>query len=295
MMRGVHAPLSDAHHDDLDARYELLDRIGQGGAALVYRARQRSTGQDVAIKVLRQVTNNAESDRQEWRARFRREMNLLGQLRHPNIVRLIDAGAVSDGRMYLVTELVDGQTLARLIDDEGPLSLARTRPLLLQVLDALAGAHERGLVHRDIKPQNIMVSRSGLSSRATLLDFGVATITEAHRPEGFEALTLAGAVVGTLSYVAPEVLSGEPATPASDLWAWGLVLLECLTGDVVYGGGAGRAALVKLLGPQPVPIPDELAAAPIGEVLGAVLQKDPARRAQSAAEVYRALERCPLG
>ena len=280
--------------DGLEGRYELLDRLGEGGFAVVYRARQLSTGQLVAIKVMRRHADGTEEDRRSNAARFRREMGLLSQLRHPHIVRLIDAGSLDDGRTYIATDLVEGQTLADLASARGPLPLAELRPWMLQVLDALAAAHGRGLVHRDIKPHNVMISAGGLVPHATLLDFGVATIAEGHRPEGFEALTVSGTLVGTLGYMAPELLAGAPAGPATDLFAWGLVLLECLTGDSAFGGRPPPAIAAGLLSPQPIPIPAEIAVAPIGALLSSVLDKDPTRRPQSAAEVYRRLERCPV-
>lgn len=276
--------------EEFDARYELLERLGQGGFALVYRAVQRSTGQQVAVKVLRQASGLPDDERQEREARFRREMRVLAQIRHPNVVRLIDAGTWSTGRMYLVTELVDGQTLHRVVDGRGPMPLAEVRPWMLQVLDALSAAHARGLIHRDIKPPNIMISPGGLAPRATLLDFGVATVTRAHRTEAFETLTVAGTVIGTPAYLAPELVRGEPATPRSDLYAWGLVLLECLTGRSLYGGKPLREVLPPLLSDAPTPIPAELAPTSVGALLAAALDKDPTRRASSAAELYQRLE-----
>jgi len=160
-------------------RYDVLDRIGSGSFAQVYRAVQRSTGQDVAVKILT-LDDRPDADPIQLQiARFRREVQLCAYLRHPNIVRLMDSGQPSADVIYAIFEYVPGWNLADVLAIEGPLSPTSAVHLMCQMLDALACAHARGIVHRDVKPENILVTETGARRNAMILDFGMAVIAEA--------------------------------------------------------------------------------------------------------------------
>jgi hypothetical protein len=208
----------------LGGRYRLLRRLGSGGMAAVWLARDERLGREVAVKVLSDVLAGDEG----YRRRFEREARVAARLSHPGLVGVLDFGAES-GRPYLVMELVRGDTLAE------RLAAGTTRGLDLvalarELLGALAHIHAAGVVHRDVKPANVLIGADG---HARLTDFGVA------RPTDASTLTQTGQVVGTLAYMAPEVQRGEPATPRSDLYALGVLLREC--------GGGREPALASLI------------------------------------------------
>lgn len=275
--------------DIISDRYRLEYVLGEGGFGVVYRALQLSTEQPVAIKIL----HSREGEQHEHHARFRREMQLCAQLNHPNIVRLIDNGQLPDGRLYMVLEFVEGQSLAALLRSEGALTQQEARHLMLQVLDALSAAHELGIIHRDIKPQNIMITNAGVRRNAKLLDFGIAGILEEARDDHYRAITREGELAATPQYVSPEQLKGDGPSPQSDLYAWGLVFLECLTGKPAVEGRNLHESLLKHLTPEPFPLPPELEADPLGKVLAKAIDKDRQQRFRSMREAFEALE--PIG
>jgi serine/threonine protein kinase len=282
-------------HDarQLDGRYELLERIGAGGFGEVFRARQASTGQVVAVKLLRPDLLAHSPDPGSLRARFRRETSLVARLNHQHIVRLIDAGEAHDGRLYAVFEFVEGQTLAALLRDHGALKAARAWLVMLQVLEGLASAHSQGIVHRDLKPDNIMLrpTRSGLP-HALILDFGVATLKGSARGEaGFQTLTAADAMPGTPAYMAPEqVLAPEKVGPWSDIYAWGLIFIECLTGTRAVSGDSAGAVMLAQAAPTPVAVPELVACSRVGAVICRSVHKDPSARFTDAATALSAFQ-----
>ncbi len=270
--------------------YEILSTLGQGGFGVVYKARQRTTGQLVAIKAMLPRGEGPGSDKLV--TRFMRETQLCAQLYHPNIVQLINAGQTSAGQIYSVFAYSPGQTLAQILRQEGALDPAEARYLMLQVLDALACAHDRGIVHRDLKPGNIMVVTTGARRNAVVLDFGISTVVKNVLPPDEERLTGSAEMLGTPGYAAPEQLRGNEASPATDLFSWGLVFQECLTGKAVYAAPTLHDMIFKQLGPDPIPVPAALRNHPLGKLLEAVTRKDPAARPTSAAKVLRQLEAC---
>jgi serine/threonine protein kinase len=157
-------------------RYEFLSLVGQGGFGQVYKARQLTTDQEVAIKILRPPSDGTEHQLQKQLARFQREMRICSRLFHPNIVRPIDSGHKENGLLFTVFEFVPGETLADVLAREGALDPRDALRLMIQVLDALDCAHRRGVVHRDIKPQNIMITDTGARRNALVLDFGLSTL-----------------------------------------------------------------------------------------------------------------------
>src|SRR5262245_20374252 len=219
-------------------RYRLQERLGSGGFGTVYAARDERLGRDVAIKVM--PADNAAPER------ARREALAVARLDHPGIVALFDAGE-EGGARYLVSELVDGRTLAQL-EAEGALSDRDVLRAGLALADALAHAHERGVIHRDVKPQNVIVPEDGgpgwlgmpRAAPAKLTDFGVAHLA------GEEPLTRTGDVVGTLAYMAPEQAAGKPAGEAADLYSLALVLYEALAGRHPVKAGSPQATARRL-------------------------------------------------
>ncbi|RYZ37294.1 MAG: TOMM system kinase/cyclase fusion protein [Myxococcaceae bacterium] len=276
-------------------RYELLSELGEGGFGRVYKARQVTTGQNVAVKLLR-LTEGATPESVERRsARFEREMKLCAQMHHPNIVRLIDSGRAQGGAVYSIFEFVPGKNLAQVLAEEGVLDPVEVRHLMLQLLDALACAHAQNVVHRDLKPANIMVVPTGARRNALVLDFGIGSVTdELTRAEPQPRITSTNESLGTPSYAAPEQLRGQPPTPRSDLYAWGLVFLECLTGKRVFEGATVAEVIFQQLSAEPVPIPANLAAHPVGKLLQRATAKDPAQRTVSAEVLLRQLEAVDL-
>ncbi len=267
-------------------RYIVEDLIGEGGFGQVYRARQIGTGQAVAVKRLRLVTGPGAPPADRQRARFEREVALCGRLFHPNVVRVIDAGE-AEGELFTVFEFVPGRTLAAVLAEQGRLGLDETLHLMGQVLDGLAAAHAAGVVHRDLKPHNIMVTETGARRNALILDFGTGALADG-LSDGAR-LTASLEVLGTPAYAAPEQLRGLEPTPRTDLYAWGLIVLECLTGSRVIEGDTPHAALFAQLGADPIPLPPSLTGQPLGALLARVLEKDVERRDVGAAELLRAL------
>lgn len=229
----------------LAGRYRLDARIGSGGAADVYRGFDLRLRRAVAVKVFRPGTG-VESEEG-----FAGEAVILARLQHPGLVTAYDAGR-HDGRAYLVMQLIEGSTLKARIA-EGALSCAETAELGADLARALAHAHEKGIVHRDVKPSNILLDTSG---RPCLTDFGISRLVDA------TTRTVTGTLVGTAAYLSPEQVLGQPVGRPADIYALGLVLLECLTGRLEYDGGPLEAAIARLHRPPVLPsaLPNEFAA-----------------------------------
>ncbi|WP_224372094.1 TOMM system kinase/cyclase fusion protein [Hyalangium versicolor] len=276
----------------LQERYELLGLVGQGGFGQVYKARQVTTEQEVAVKILRPPAGGSEHQLQKQLARFRREMRICSRLFHPNLVRPIDSGQTEEGLLYSVFEFVPGENLADVLAREGALEPREALRLMIQVLDALDCAHRRGVVHRDIKPQNIMITDTGARRNAMVLDFGLSTLVEEFNAEDVSGISSIFEVLGTPAYAAPEQLRGQHPDMRSDLYSWGLVHLECLTGEMVMKGRSVQEVLEKQIGPEPVPIPETLEGLRLGELLRRATVKDIDKRNVTAAELIRELDAC---
>ncbi len=275
-------------------RYELLGVLGEGGFSVIYKGRQLTTGQLVAVKVMRPARGMSPAGARRRGARFQREMRFCARLHHPNIVRLIDSGQADDGQLYTVFELVPGQNLAEVLAEEGALDPAEARHLMLQILDALCCAHGQGLVHRDLKPDNIMVVPTGARRNALVLDFGIGASLQG--APGQEAkITSSDEILCTPAYAAPEQIRGLPPTARSDLYAWGLVFLECLTGRPVFTGGSLEQVVLRQASPEPTPIPAALAGHPLGAILRRATIMDVTQRAATADGLLRELEACDVG
>jgi serine/threonine-protein kinase len=258
--------------------YELQARLGAGGMGVVYRAVHHRLGQPRAIKVLPATFANDET----FVERFEREAQLASELRHPNIVVIHDI-AEDDGVNFIVMELVEGRTLREVIHQDGPLQPERAVQLLAQLADALDFAHQRGVVHRDIKPGNALVSPN---DHLTLVDFGIARAAEGTR------LTEAGARIGTAEYMAPESITEGESGPGTDLYALGVIAYETLTGRTPFTGVNSQAIMyAQIHNPPPSPrsVRPDLSAG-IERVLVRQLGKDPAERYPSARAFVDALD-----
>ena len=265
-------------------RYDIQEVLGSGGMGVVYRAYDIEVGEPVAIKALRPELGGLDPTLLD---RFKQELRLARRITHRNVVRTYDLGEV-DGTYYITMELVRGATVAALIREAGRLAVPATLTIGKQVCRALEVAHEEGVVHRDIKPQNLLVDPSGFLK---VMDFGIARLAE--RPAGGgHTLTAAGVVVGTPQYMAPEQLFGEPVDGRADIYATGAVLFECVTGRPVFEAPSLMALLARHLNDAP---PDPRVVNPdVPDTLGAVILRALARRPDErwahAGEFLHALE-----
>jgi eukaryotic-like serine/threonine-protein kinase len=267
-------------------RYRIVSLLGQGGMGHVYRAHHLGLGRDVALKVL--LPEWAEHEM--W-PRFEREARTLGRLDHPGCVRVLDTGTAHSGCRYLAMELLEGPTLADELARERRLSPRRVTDVAMQLLRALAHAHAHGVVHRDVKPANVMQGcRPGGGRRLVLIDFGLALLRDD------APLTAAGITYGSPSYMAPERLLGHPADARSDVYAVGVTLYELLAGVRPFVGLSVTEIARQHLERVPLPLrglrrdlPPSLEIA-----ISRALSKDPERRFASAEEMLSTLEPIPL-
>jgi tetratricopeptide (TPR) repeat protein/tRNA A-37 threonylcarbamoyl transferase component Bud32 len=273
-------------------RYEVGEPIASGGFAKVFKAVQKATGQEVAIKVLRPEFGSSAPALEDQFERFRREMRLCAELHHPNVVPLIDSGETADGQLYAVFTYVPGWNLGDVLATEGALDPPEALHFMTQVIDAIGCAHARGIAHRDLKPGNVMINPAGARRNALVVDFGLGAISTGAHFEDLRRLTMRGEYLGTPAYSAPEQLRGEPPTPRSDLYAWGLIFLECLTGEHALGSAPAQEILHRQLGPDPVPIPAALEGHELGRVLRIATERNVEKRDLSAEEALAALQRC---
>jgi eukaryotic-like serine/threonine-protein kinase len=248
-------------------RYELEELLDHGGMSTVYRGHDRMLERTVALKILHAHFG----DDAEYVERFRREARAVAQLSHPNIVTVIDRGS-SDGHQFIVFEYVEGENLKQLLERTGPLPVERVVELGIEIADALAFAHAHDLVHRDVKPQNILVDTAG---DAKVTDFGIVRTLDVER-----GVTQTGTVLGTSNYLSPEQAAGSPVTPATDIYSLGVVLYELLTGEVPFHGDNLVVVAMKHVTEHP---PDILAQRPevparLAAAVARALEKDPERR-----------------
>src|SRR5262245_50257666 len=264
-MRGVSGPGCV-----VAGRYELLDRIGQGSMGTVWQARDRVLARDVAVKEVRLPDLMPAREREILRERTLREARVSAKLSHPCVVTVHDV-IEADGTPWIVMELVAARSLERVLAEDGPLSPRRAAGAGLMLLEALASAHAAGIVHRDVKPGNVLLTRDG---RAVLTDFGIAAV------DGDPALTQTGMVVGTPGFCAPERIRGAPASPASDLWSLGATLYAAVEGRAPFDGhGSPMAVLTSIVHSDP---PPARLAGPLRAVIEALMSKDPAQRPDAA-------------
>ncbi|HEX5782516.1 MAG TPA: PASTA domain-containing protein [Solirubrobacteraceae bacterium] len=261
----------------IDGRYRVLRKLGSGGMADVYAAEDQQLGRRVALKVL----HRRFAEDEQFVERFRREASSAAGLQHPNIVAIFDRGEW-DGTYYIAMELVEGRTLKEVIRGKGPAPPEAAVDITLQILRAARYAHKHGVVHRDIKPHNVLIDQDG---RVRVTDFGIARA-------GTSDITETGSVMGTAQYLSPEQAQGRPVDARSDLYAIGIVLYELLTGQVPFDAESPVTVALMQVSEPPLP-PRELnpsIPAPIEAVVLRAMEKDPGRRFQSADEFITALE-----
>jgi eukaryotic-like serine/threonine-protein kinase len=277
----THAPQTG---DQIADRYELEAVVGSGGMSTVFCAYDSQLERRVAIKILHE--RFAGDD--EYIGRFRHEARSVAQLTHPNIVSVIDRGE-DDGREYIVFEFVDGENLKDLIVRSSPLPGRRAVELAVAIADGLTFAHEHGLVHRDVKPQNVLLSEGG---RVKVTDFGIARSLDVEH-----GLTETGTVVGTGEYLAPEQANGGAVSPATDVYSLGVVLWEMLTGRVPFEGDNFVAVALRHVHEAPPDIRDLRSDVPprLAAAIDRALQKDPARRFPTMREFGEELRACVAG
>ena len=263
----------------LGRSYANLGILGEGGMATVYRARQIALDRLVALKVLHPRFSNDP----DFVTRFIREASVVARLEHPNIVTIYDAGQ-ADGSLFLAMRLVEGSNLADLIARHGPAPLEKVAEIAGQVGAALDFAHQSGIVHRDVKPANILLEAG---SRVSLTDFGIAQVGRR------DDLAERGVIVGTPEYLAPEVARGEDATPASDRYALGVVVYEMLTGHNPFQGTSVTNTLYRHQFEEPAPLSSSLSGIPreVAIAVATMLRKDPRRRFASCGAFTAVLTR----
>jgi serine/threonine-protein kinase len=283
----VALPAVDHSGEVLDRRYRLERMIGRGAMADVYRAHDTASGKTVAVKILRLLVGD--EDFENARQRFAREAQVQAMVRHRNVAQLFDSGVTPRDEPYIVVELLHGKSLRTILRNEKRVPPARATSYTWQALQGLSAVHDLAILHRDLKPANLMLEPSpGPVDRVVLIDFGFATLG------GSASLTRQGFVVGSLTYLAPERLRGDPADPRSDVYAMGIILFELIAGAPPYTSAQDTDLIdLHLNAPIPPLAPD--AASPEGRaLLDAIIRraiaKSPDDRYPSAHAMARDLE-----
>jgi serine/threonine protein kinase len=268
--------LSERTKQLLSLRYDLLDKLGSGGMGIVYKARDRETGEIIALKVLKSTL----TDDPTFVERFRNELRLARRITHHNVCRIYDFNRVDDSA-FISMEFVDGDSLRELLNRPGKLEVPHVLNIAMQICAGLGEAHSQGIIHRDLKPENVMLDRFG---DLKLMDFGIARSLDTRS-------TATGSFLGTPAYMAPEQAEGKPADRRSDIYSLGLVLYEMSTGQAAFSGDTPLALALKQIRETP-PSPRNLQPSLPAQVEYVILKclcKDPAKRFQAVAEVEAAL------
>jgi serine/threonine protein kinase len=278
----------------LDGRYEILERVGSGAMGSLYRGKHLALDRPVAIKFLHAHLASDETHME----RFVREAKLAGSLQHANVAHVYDVGNAQDGSPYLVMDYLDGRSLQAIVTDLGAMPERRALPLILQIAQGLAYAHSKGLLHRDLKLTNVMVVNDGAQETAKIIDFGIAkSMTE----DDASRLTQTGEVFGSPLYMSPEQCQGHQLDERSDLYSFGCVIYEMLTGVPPLRGNDLISTVYKHINEPPRPFAEAAPAAKVSPELEALvmrlLRKQPADRYQKSAEVVDAVQKlvssCP--
>ncbi|MEU0966150.1 serine/threonine-protein kinase [Streptomyces sp. NPDC005917] len=272
----------------LAGRYRVTARLGRGGMGVVWRAVDEVLGREVAVKELRTYTDSAGPELADLRLRMQREARAAARVRHPGVIAVHDIAEV-DGRPLIVMELIDGPSLDDLLRDRGTLDPHEAARVGAEVMDALAAAHRAGVLHRDVKPGNILLDRSG---RVVLTDFGIATMDDPGDGSATH-LTRSGELVGSLDYLAPERAKGAEPGPASDVWALGATLYAAVEGTSPFRRTSTYSTLTAIVAE---PLLEPRRAGPLGPVLRRLMEKWPDSRpdAEEACELLRAVVREPV-
>jgi len=272
---------------ELDERYKILSKLGQGGMGVVYVAEQAMIGRKVALKVLRMEMARDKASVQ----RFLTEARAISALKNAHTITLHDFGITDKGLLYYTMELLEGRSLSQIIKKDGPITHDRAAILILQVLESLDEAHERDILHRDLKPDNIFITTDRGKEHATVLDFGIAKLIG---DQTMETITQTGMICGTPAYLSPEQVLGNTAVPASDLYSLGIVLYEMLAGIPPFYETTPMKVLLKHLNQRPEPIkvrnPNVEVPASFDAFLQKSLEKEPGNRFQDVAAFREGLE-----
>ena len=271
----------------LDGRYELTEKIGEGGMGSIYKAVHTEMGRTCAIKLLTQLS----ADKEDAVARFKREAKMASRIDNPHAVTIYDFGETEDGTLFLAMEFIDGKPLSKIIATDRVLGLNRVVNITDQIAEALTAAHALGIVHRDLKPDNIMVARKGGDDYyVKVLDFGIAkTVAD----DSTDSLTKTGFVLGTPVYMSPEQLMGERLGPRSDIYSLAIIVYEMLSGRLPFEGENPHSVMMKRVMTDPIRLG---AIAPtVGEAVDSVvmsgLTRDPDARIATAAAFASDLRR----
>ncbi|MEU1852159.1 protein kinase [Streptomyces sp. NPDC019990] len=272
----------------LAGRYRVTGRLGRGGMGVVWKAVDEVLGREVAVKELRSYTDAAGPELDDLRLRMRREARAAARIRHPGVIAVHDIAQV-DGRPLIVMELVDGPSLDDVLRERGTLDAREASGIGAKVMDALAAAHRAGVLHRDVKPGNILLDRSG---RVVLTDFGIATMDDPGDGSATR-LTRSGELVGSLDYLAPERAQGADPGPASDIWALGATLYAAVEGAAPFRRTSTFSTLTAIV---TEPLPEPRRAGPLGPALRRLLDKRPEGRpkAGEARELLQAVADSPV-
>ncbi len=261
------------------SHYLIEERLGKGGMGVVWRARDLNLNRPVAIKFI-----NSDVADEDHRRRFQREAIIASQLNHPNIVAVFEAGTHA-GQQYIVTEFVDGETLKQWAKRAKP-SIRQVAELMIPIAEALGCAHQAGIVHRDVKPENVLISKQGF---AKLADFGLAKLIEAQLGGDTATMTptAPGHILGTIPYMSPEQLSGKAVDTRTDLWSFGVTLFEAITGKRPYAAKGGAELIEAIVNQDPATLASFRSDAPaeMQRILDKTLEKEPGDRYQSAREI----------
>jgi len=276
--------------DILNGQFQILQKIGSGGMGSVYKALQPAMNRMVAVKILHPKLAN----RKDLVSRFRREARAMSHLTHPNTVKVYLYGELEDGSLYIVMEYLEGKNLNQTVRAEGPMSLERGLPILIQACNALEEAHRAGIIHRDLKPENIFLSQQGgMKDYAKVLDFGLAKVTEREMRPGSVILTQEGMVFGTPEFMSPEQAQGKTLTPASDIYSLAIILYEVLTGKLPFEAKNPMEYIQLHVTAKPKPINERVPGRTFPPLLWTVLEralaKKPEERYATGAEFAHAL------
>jgi len=275
----------------LNGQFKIIKKIGTGGMGAVYKALQPEMNRMVAVKILHAKLK----DRKDLVSRFRREARAMSHLSHPNTAKVMMYGELDDGGLYIVMEYLEGKNLNQIVKRQGPLSLERAIPMLIQVCGALHEAHELGIIHRDLKPENIFITNTGgMKDFAKVLDFGLAKVTERELRPGSIMLTQEGMVFGTPEFMSPEQAQGMTLDRRSDLYSLAIILYEALTGKLPFDARTSMEYIQLHVTKPPIHIDKRIEGKTfppgLGDVIARALEKEPDDRYDDATQFGEALK-----
>lgn len=278
-------PAATLANEILDGRYQILRKVGEGGMAFVYEARELSSGQSVAVKV---ISPKLAKDGTTVE-RLRREAGLAMRLNHPYVCSIMRLGQTEDGLIYVVMPFMSGELLSDYEFRAGQMSLELAVPFLIQICAGLNHAHEMQIVHRDLKPENIFVIKDGSGEKAVVMDFGLAK--ENRVDSGLSKLTGTGIILGTPEFMSPEQIRGQQLDARSDIYALGIMAFEMFTAKLPFEGDTAQALMIARLRGSPIPLKQYRPDLPVhlGEILEKSMVADPETRYQSVIEFAEAL------